>query len=173
MTRAASALHPPAPAFLTKAPQGAFWRRKVKIYKMMEKKGIDYYQLYCNSSEELNQVRNKWYPDDIERIPSDLQLTPTACYIWYIEDGYCKKRKSGLLRNVGLSTQGFLREENERLVTLLSEKIGDGSKVAKDNGIVLNKRASIAFLEYIVGSWFREPDCFDYKFIECNSLYFN
>lgn len=56
----------------------------------------------------------KWYIDKVKHIPKDLKLTPLTCLIWYIGDGgICHNQRS---ENIKLSTQCFLKEEQEAIL---------------------------------------------------------
>jgi hypothetical protein len=116
-----------------------------------------------NGTVELRDLRTKWYPDGKKHVPADVELSPTACLYWYLEDGSLEKRKNKAERIV-LCSMGFSRKENEMLVEKLKKILGfkDGIKVMKRGSIRLNILQAKSFLEYIGG---KSPvRCFDYKF---------
>ncbi|MFX1512246.1 MAG: LAGLIDADG family homing endonuclease [Promethearchaeota archaeon] len=131
------------------------------------------YQLQTESSCELKELHDTFYrlptPDEkkedprrrfIKIVPKTITLNSTRCLHWYLEDGsFCRTTKS-----IKISTQGFTREENQRLIIELKKimKVDNGLTLIKRNAIRFHKKTSITFLEFI--GKFSPFKCFEYKF---------
>ena len=95
-----------------------------------------------------------WYINGKKHLPEDLTLTPLTCLIWYIGDGgICHNTRS---ENIKLSTQCFLKEEQEKiLIPQLSDfeatlmKADLGSNGEQQYYIYIPHRKEKAFLDYI------------------------
>ena len=59
-------------------------------------------------------IYNKWYENGKKHIPSDLQLTPTVCLLWYIGDGCLLRSKYS--SHIKLSTHCFDKNELENIL---------------------------------------------------------
>ncbi|MHA2298626.1 MAG: hypothetical protein ACXAEU_10565 [Candidatus Hodarchaeales archaeon] len=140
-----------------------------KLLVRIKKGKTPIYYLYTCSTIQLHQIRVKWYPDGIKRVPEDLHLTPTTCLYWYLEDGslyrtFLKKTRVMGITGIKLSTYDFSREENEMLVKKLQRvlDIYEGIKLDSGNYIRMNKLPGELFLNYIGN---KSPViCFNYKF---------
>src|SRR5688500_17261752 len=42
---------------------------------------------YTKASMKFAELRNKWYPNGVKIVPSDISLTPLSLSIWYFDDG--------------------------------------------------------------------------------------
>jgi hypothetical protein len=51
------------------------------------------------ASRAIAVLRDRFYPDGVKQIPSDLEISPRALAIWFLDDGYmrvaCAKRERG------------------------------------------------------------------------------
>jgi hypothetical protein len=71
--------------------------------------------------DELEAVRVKFYVSGRKIVPVDLQLTPLAVAVWFMDDG---SRKSRECRGVYFNTQSFMPEDVERLRGMLLRDAG-------------------------------------------------
>ncbi|MHA2331127.1 MAG: hypothetical protein ACXAEU_03800 [Candidatus Hodarchaeales archaeon] len=142
---------------------------ETKKYTVLDKK-LDNYMMYVlrtQSTTQLHEYREKWYPDGKKIVPEDLELTPAVCQYWYLEDGslsiYKYKEKIDVSQ-IYLATNGFSSEENKKLIVKLKKvlQVKDGILLSTKNEIYLNKQPTLRFLKYISS---KSPvRCFDYKF---------
>lgn len=115
-----------------------------------------YYRSYIKTYTNISFTNqyNRWYPNGMKKIPSDLKLTPLNCLIWYIGDGgFVKSKRSEYIK---LSTHCFLKEDLEKIIlpqlkqfepSLMKANIGkDGQQ---QYCIYIPHRKEQEFLEYI------------------------
>lgn len=130
------------------------------------------HNLYVEGSNQLQILRVKWYPKGGKIVPKDIDLTPTTCLYWYIEDGSLRIRSGSKKRSINgiyLSTESFTVEEIELLIEKLKMvlNLSTGMKKRKSSSrgrffIALHKLPALNFLEYIGGV--SPVRCYDYKF---------
>jgi len=82
-----------------------------KITRTICEKHLIGYSFWTFSHPNLTYFRNKWYPQGVKQIPSDLELNPQRIAIWYFDDGSNNEKQ----RNAVLCTQGFTFAEAEFL----------------------------------------------------------
>lgn len=77
-------------------------------------------EFWSHASDYLTGLRERWYPNGVKAIPTDLDLTPISITSWFEGDG-CTTRLRGREYYVRatLCTQGFTDEE----VRLLADKL--------------------------------------------------
>ena len=135
---------------------------KARVYHAKNKKGEPYSgqgsagaYLKSRVSEELTEMRKKWYPNGKKSVPLDLILTPTTVLHWYLGDGNNRPNEG-----VRLCTCGFISEDNQRLVNMLLDIVPECS-LGDQNMIHIPQTSAFEFFQYI-----KQPplDCFAYKF---------
>jgi len=94
-------------------PKGLFFNPEP--IKIIKKNLYRYYGIRSRSDPYLTEQFNRWYPDKKKIIPSDLKLTATVCYHWYIGDGYLRKREKRC-PNIHLYTDGFFKNRIEEIL---------------------------------------------------------
>ncbi len=114
-----------------------------------------WYRLYSQETDPPN-----WSYKLIKIVPRDIELTPTTCLYWYMDDGCLKHRsKKNSNDNINLATMGFPIADIEFLVRKLNE-IGFKCHRTVDNQIYISTESTPAFLEYIGDC---PVDCYKYK----------
>ena len=105
----------------------AFWTPRLSCLKPF---GDLFYKKVTKEDKKIKFV--KVVPKQIDK-----WLTPRGLAFWYMDDGSIKSKDHKL---VYLNTQGFTREENERLAQLLEKKFGLNTflkhTLSKDTGKV-------------------------------------
>lgn len=105
----------------------------------------------------LREVHARWYrpntdPNDwrIYRkiVPRDLKLTPVICLHWWVGDGCLQRPRRGKPSGL-ISTQSFLPEENDWLVTQLGKLGFTASRQPAGNRLYISTRSLPGFLQYI------------------------
>ena len=119
-----------------------------------------YYQVFFRTRNcpVLNTYYKNWYPNGKKIVPYDLVLTPEVLLIWFLDDGHCHVSKTGRLK-LGISTDGFLKEEVDRLASMLKDLTGFYFSVTKSRSnyaIQCCDGAARAFLKIIDGIY---PEC--------------
>lgn len=71
----------------------------------------------------ITELRKKWYPEGIKKVPIDLELNPQRIAIWFFDDGTNNVKQ----RHVCLCTNAFTFEE----VEFLSKKLNNFDLFAK------------------------------------------
>ncbi len=129
------------------------------------------------SYSELLLLQKKWYrlynpktdPENwphklIKIVPRNLELTPTTCLYWYIDDGclcHSKSKKTTHYSNyITLSTQGFPITDVDFLVTKLNQLEFEATRQLASNVITIHTSSTPAFLDYIGHC---PIDCYQYK----------
>ena len=71
----------------------------------------------------LRVLRREFYPEGKKRLPSWLRLTPRVAAVWFLDDGYTRRRsdRSALSE---LAAHSFDDVEIQRLIVLLREDLG-------------------------------------------------
>ena len=116
---------------------------------------------------DIQKQYQRWYPfveskgKNDKQPPDDVRITPLSVMLWYLGDGTLiddEKNNTFMMR---LSTDSFLPERIELLVSKLQEK-GIACHRSKDNRIIIEVKGQGPLLEYIGG---KSPiGCYDYKF---------
>ena len=142
------------------------------------------YSIQTCSYIEFNEVHDRWYKPwyDIDNyskyfwhkdedgeyfiwqkvVPKDICLSPECVANWYLGDGSTTKKTYRDGYQTQLATNGFLREDVEFLLELLSEVLDIKCGVNKRKVIQISSQANIiTFLNYIKDY---EVDCYAYKF---------
>jgi len=99
----------------------------------------------------LGEFQEKFYRKGKKIIPNDLEkdITPLGLAIWYMDDGSIKSRKH---KGLFLNTQGFEKNDVERLQRMLKNKFGISSTTRKEkNGkqIYLGGKSGEEFITLI------------------------
>ncbi|AAB99101.1 RNA maturase isolog [Methanocaldococcus jannaschii DSM 2661] len=89
----------------------------------------DLYVLSTSRYELFRQLRERWYPDGIKRIPNDLVINDEGLAQWYLGDGSLTKQKNGY--KLELSTHGFTLDENKFLQQKLKLLYGFDFRISK------------------------------------------
>lgn len=106
---------------------------------------------------ELGSLQKRWYrkPTDEERkrgrksikiLPRDLGLTPLACLLWYLGDGWLSTYKGSI--SAQFATQSFTWDEIGRLKSLLTE-LGFKSSTHKSKSLKIWVASTRDFFDYI------------------------
>ena len=74
----------------------------------------------------------RWYPDDIKRVPNEMQLTPLTLAVWFADDGSCCPSCSPWRIKAKIATHGFKASEVERLAHLLTQRYQAHFGVGRD-----------------------------------------
>jgi hypothetical protein len=120
-----------------------------------------YHSVKCSTKccRAFTEFYAKWYTDKKKVLPDNISFTPLILLIWFLDDGSTSIKKNGRL-NTQLSTNGFSKEETERLAKLLSSYFGGYyfgvHKARKDHIIQFSDGASRAFFKVIDPIY---PDC--------------
>jgi len=125
------------------------------------------YFIKSRSDPYLTEQHKRWYKNKKEIIPSDLKLTPKACFHWYICDGHLAKREN---RNsyINLYTDRFDKKQIEKILIKQLIDIGFNAKIFKhyraknDNrgfAIRISTDSTRSFLNFI-----GKPIIKDYKY---------
>jgi len=129
--------------------------------------------------EILDPIESKWYSRDlsgnyifkylknnrkqrIKIIPQDIDITPLALCIWFMDDGWnCFKT-----RKAEIATQSFTAEENEFLVCILKNKFdisaGICGKEKNKYHLRINAKSYVNFIKIIEP--FCKWNCYKYKY---------
>ena len=116
--------------------------------------------------EGLYKEYLRWYPKNqegkrLKQVPDDVEITPTSVMMWYLGDGSLVKPENNSTVMLRLSTDGFLKEGVELLVTKLND-IGILCHRNNDNRIMVDAKGIPAFFNYI--GRVSPVKCYDYKF---------
>lgn len=76
----------------------------------------------------------KWYPNGVKVVPTDLVLTPLIIAVWFSDDGSIRRTCSDWRFQIKLSTMGFTPEETDRLASMLSSRYFQYFSSLFDNG---------------------------------------
>ena len=76
------------------------------------------YRFFTRSLPEFTCFYKRFYVDGVKIIPSELKLTPLALAVWFMDDG----SRSG--NSCYLNTQGFLLQDQLKLIDFLSKYFG-------------------------------------------------
>jgi hypothetical protein len=87
-----------------------------KVISEKVQKYIVGYETRTINHPYFTQLRLKWYPNDIKKVPMDLVLNPEILAIWYVDDGTNSKG----YRQCAIATDGFSFNEVEFLCNRLS-----------------------------------------------------
>ncbi len=81
------------------------------------------YKIHSRVDISLDEYREKWYPDGIKIVPSDLVLTPISVKYWFWGDGstsYIKyKNNKNAYVNLHFYTNGFLYQNGQQIVDVV------------------------------------------------------
>lgn len=128
---------------------GNFVQRKV-----VKEDGLQSYYLriraYSKQTAVFTEVRTLWYPNNIKRVPANIELylTPIALAYWFVGDG-----ASLQYTELSLNTQGFTLEEQELLCTALFNKYGLITRLGADKQykrIVIKSGSTKAFADLVI-----------------------
>ncbi len=87
--------------------------------------------------------REKFYPDNKKIVPRDIQLTPLALAVWYMDDGCLSDHKCIL------ATDGFSKEDILFLQKLLIEKFAIKSSVKNGSKILIRRESFQNFFSIV------------------------
>lgn len=105
-------------------------RPKVKKKKVLNKTYWNYGFL-TYGHRLLGEFQEKFYRKGKKIVPNDLEkdIAPLELAIWFMDDGSIKSRKH---KGLFLNTQGFEKNDVERLQKMLKNKFGIPSSTRKD-----------------------------------------
>lgn len=156
-----------------------FWKKEIlgnfvnTINKNIDKRGNSImYGFHTISHQELNRLRDMFYDNNKKVIKEEigLYLDSLGLATWFMDDG----SKSGRGNNYRLSTDGFSKDDNYRLQSILKSSFDLNVKVLEYTRhdkqyyyLFINKRNAINMTEII------KPhiiDCMKYKLMnDCSS----
>lgn len=87
---------------------------KSLVYDKRTKKTYTSYRFRTVSNITFFHTRQRWYPEGIKIIPSDIKLTPISVLIWYLGDGAMMKASRSYY--IKLCTNGFDKNNIERVL---------------------------------------------------------
>lgn len=129
---------------------------------------LHYYNSRTNQS--LFSFYNRWYVTGQKIVPNDFVITPTTLLYWFLGDGFSIYREGTIkrLKYIGLCTNGFTYEENEKLCQILRMADPDLKALVKPHMgshrlIFTTYKAMEAFYGYIGEC---SLSCFEYKWKE-------
>ena len=79
---------------------------------------------------EFEEVRQRFYVNRRKVVPEDLELTPLAMAVWFMDDG---SRKLSQCRGVYLNTQSFTSAEVELLRSVIRRDVGVDTTVRRQS----------------------------------------
>ena len=142
-----------------------FLNSKILINYITETKKIDkrtnniYVSYYSKSLSygTFLEIRKKWYPDNIKKIPKDLEFTPLFLYWWFVCDGFKKGR------GICFCTESF---DVDDLLTIQNKfyEIGIKSSIHKNKRIYLDTKNKMIFYKIIENKKIKIQDEYKYKF---------
>lgn len=103
----------------------------------------------CPANDLLREI---WYPNNKKIIPFPLlevTLNSEALAWWYQDDGHLKK-KEDTLQKIILSTDSFSKDENLKLIKLLSKKFQLHFSLDGQNRLVLYNKPQINYFLFLV-----------------------
>lgn len=87
------------------------------------------------SSVTFSEMRKEWYIDGLKRLPEDIEevLSPLSLAIWIGDDGCLHKKTENNIDyySYRLHTEGFKKEDTEKLLTILQTKFGLTGNIRK------------------------------------------
>ena len=104
------------------------------------------YRFVTRSLPELTPFYDKFFASKKKRIPIDLDLTPLALAIWFMDDG------SKTYSSVYLNTQQFSKDEQLNLIYALKKQFGIDSTLNKDKTyfrIRIKTRSIVEFINLV------------------------
>ena len=84
-----------------------------------------YWSYHSRYYPELRRLREEWYPGGKKHVPREIALSPSVVRTWFIEDGYFGQTKDSAFGRIQFATNGFSKEETERLAAQLRTEIND------------------------------------------------
>ncbi len=112
---------------------------------------------------EFLEIRKRWYPNGIRRVPADIKLSPQVVLNWYIGDGTYTHRghiKNGLGGRLVLCK--ILDGDGKILLSSLLQKMNIENTIQKQ-GIYIRVKSRHIFFNYIAKAN-HIPPCYRYKF---------
>ena len=101
--------------FVSKKSTGQYFdHRTQKYYKFVK--------FTTRRSKVFETYYNNWYVDGVKILPQHLELTPLSLAIWFADDGHVRSTCSPWRLRMKLSTNGFTKDEVERLTSILNSK---------------------------------------------------
>lgn len=95
----------------------------------------------------LNEIRNKWYKNNIKTVPEDIKLSPLSLYWWFIGDGY--RRDYGII----FCTDAFNFNDKSILIKKLNEIGFISARLMKNEKRILIGGCEVRkFLDYVKNS---------------------
>jgi hypothetical protein len=92
----------------------------------------------------LNEIKNKWYKNNIKIVPIDIKLTPLSLYWWFTGDGY--RKNYGII----FCTDAFNLNDKLILITKLNEIGFSSARLTKTQKRILIGGCEVKkFLNYI------------------------
>ena len=137
--------------FLAKFSAPKYKKGPVKVLKWDRRTKKEYtsYKFRTISNISFFDLRNKWYPDEIKKIPEKLILTHLTCLLWYIGDGGILKGKR--TQEIKLSTHCFNKTDIEKILLPQLKKFNARIKNMGKNQyvIIIPKIKTECFLKFI------------------------
>lgn len=128
-----------------------------KIDSRTNKEYVSYYSKSLSYKIFL-EIRKKWYPEDIKKIPEDLEFTPLFLYWWFVCDGF-KKNKGICFCTESFNIDDLLIIQNKFY------EIGIKSSIHKNKRVYLDKKNKIIFYKIIEDEKIKIQDEYKYKFL--------
>jgi len=128
-----------------------------KIDSRTNREYVSYYSKSLSYKIFL-EIRKKWYPEDIKKIPEDLEFTPLFLYWWFVCDGF-KKNKGICFCTESFNIDDLLIIQNKFY------EIGIKSSIHKNKRVYLDKKNKIIFYKIIEDEKIKIQDEYKYKFL--------
>lgn len=124
-----------------------------KVYSMNTR---DAHTLSSFFHPVFTQLRQKWYPDNIKKIPNNLNITPVLLLHWYLGDGHLRNSNG-----ITLCTDSFLKKDIEKTILQIKDKYKIESYYqSSNNRIIIPNKYVFEFLN-IIGEC--PVYCYSYK----------
>lgn len=132
-------------------------------YQKESSSGATVYDLRSNSYYQLNELRNKWYPEGKKRIPEDFKINNTKMFFHYIGDGshgkfHYKRKNSG--RRCRITMYSL---KPDKIVQQLRDQGFKANKTQR--GISILKESRTEFLDWLKSCPYEIPESYRYKFV--------
>lgn len=110
------------------------------------------YVLRSKNISILRKERLRWYPNNVKKVPLDVNLDPISIAYWLYGDGTI----AGSGYRIYFCTDGFLRQDNEYLVYLLMKNYKIHATVDSRNRILIDRFDDRVKIKNIINPYFTE-----------------
>lgn len=133
---------------------------KTKLCEGREIRGGGGLALYTPVYKDFKPQRNRWYPNGVKQVPSDLKLTPLVVSQWLCGDGTYARDGS-----LTFCTDGFDKPSVDLLSKMLLQEFAVHSRVrlthrGQPHLHIQDKRSALLLADLVRPLI---PDCFQYK----------